>query len=114
MAETFSFDVRVGASGDVTQKTWENDFGDGYVQAGGIGINTKAQSWDISVTGKLGPGQVVQQVRDFLDRQEGYKSFVWTPPGGAQGRYRSNGYQMATLGGGGMTISATFKQVFNP
>jgi phage-related protein len=114
MAETFSFDVRVGASGDVTQKTWENEFGDGYVQAGGIGINTKSESWSISVTGKMKPGEVLQNVRDFLDRQEGYKSFVWTPPGGTQGKYRANGYQLATIGAGLQTLSATFRQVFNP
>ncbi|WP_447651553.1 phage tail protein [Pseudomonas abietaniphila] len=114
MAETFSFDVRVGASGDITQKTWENDFGDGYVQAGGIGINTKAESWDVSITGRLEEGQKLRQARDFLDRQQGFKSFLWTPPGGVQGRFRSNGYKMATLGGGLHTISMTFKQVFNP
>ncbi|WP_439895414.1 phage tail protein [Pseudomonas syringae] len=114
MAETFGFDIQVGASGDVSQRTWSNDFGDGYSQSGGLGINNKSQAWDVSVTGKFGDGQKLQQVRDFLDRQEGYKSFLWTPPGGAQGRYRANGYKLSTLGGGLHTLSANFKQVFNP
>ena len=41
MAEVFIYDVQLGADGDVSQRTWENEFGDGYVQSGGIGINTK-------------------------------------------------------------------------
>ncbi|EPN29721.1 hypothetical protein A245_46693, partial [Pseudomonas syringae pv. actinidiae ICMP 19096] len=62
MAETFDFDVKVGASGDVKQRTWSNDFGDGYTQAGGVGINTKSQAWDVTVIGRYGAGQKLQQV----------------------------------------------------
>lgn len=114
MAETFGFDIQVGASGDVAQRTWSNDFGDGYSQSGGLGINNKSQAWDVSVTGKFGDGQKLQLVRDFLDRQEGYKSFLWTPPGGTQGRYRANGYKLSTLGGGLYALATTFMQVFTP
>ncbi|MCQ2992227.1 MULTISPECIES: phage tail protein [Pseudomonas syringae group] len=114
MAETFDFDVQVGASGDVKQRTWSNDFGDGYTQAGGVGINTKSQAWDVTVTGRYGAGQKLQQVQDFLDRHEGFKSFLWTPPGSGQGRYTANGYKLATLGGGLHSLSTNFKQTFKP
>ncbi|QGT81600.1 phage tail protein [Pseudomonas coronafaciens] len=114
MAETFDFDVQVGASGDVKQRTWSNDFGDGYTQAGGVGINTKSQAWDVTVTGRFGAGQKLQQVQDFLDRHDGFKSFLWTPPGSAQGRYTANGYKLATLGNGLHSLSTSFKQTFRP
>ncbi|KPY70296.1 phage tail protein [Pseudomonas syringae] len=114
MAETFDFDVQVGASGDVSQRTWENDFGDGYSQSGGVGINNRTEAWDVTVTGRYGPGQKLQQVRDFLDRHEGYKSFIWTPPGGVQGFYKAKGYKPNTLGGGLHSISANFKQTSKP
>ncbi|MEE4148372.1 phage tail protein [Pseudomonas viridiflava] len=114
MAETFGFDVQVGASGDVSQRTWSNDFGDGYSQSGGVGINNRSEEWDVTVTGRYGAGQKLQQVREFLDRHEGYKSFLWTPPGGVQGRYLSKGYKPNTLGGGLHSISAHFKQTFKP
>ncbi|MHC8396125.1 phage tail protein [Pseudomonas sp. LB3P93] len=114
MAETFGYCTRIGANGDVSQRTWENDFGDGYTQAGGVGINTKSQSWDISVVGQMIPGDDLKSVRDFLDRHEGYKSFLWTPPGGTQGRYSANGYKLNAQGAGLFTLSATFKQVFRP
>lgn len=114
MAETFIFGIRVGSTGTITQATWENDFGDGYTQAGGIGINTQSQSWEVSVTGSLDVGEELRQVRDFLDQHEGYKSFTWTPPGGDSGRYRATGYKLDPHGSGLYTLSATFKQVYAP
>lgn len=114
MAETFGFDVEVGATGDVAQRTWSNDFGDGYSQAGGIGINGRSEAWDISVTGKMVEGDKLFNVAAFLDRHEGFKSFQWISPTGKKGRYRANGYKLSTLGAGLLKLSVSFKQVFNP
>ncbi|WP_410963171.1 phage tail protein [Salmonella sp. SAL04292] len=49
-----------------------------------------------------------------MDRHEGYRSFLWTPPGGVQGRYRCNGYKLRPLGAGLHELSFTFVQVFYP
>lgn len=114
MAETFSYQTRVGASGDIAQRVWANDFGDGYSQSGGTGINTKSQSWELSLSGLLQEGDDLLGVRDFLDRHEGYKSFNWTPPGGVAGRYKANGYKLGTLGAGMYTLSVSFKQTYTP
>ena len=114
MTETFSFDVRVGAAGDIEQRTWENDFGDGYTQAGGTGINTKSDSWDVSKVGYLTEGSELREVRDFIDRHQGFKSFLWTPPGSPQGLYRAKGYKLGTQGAGLFSLSVTFKQVYMP
>lgn len=114
MSETFSFGTRVGASGEVKQRIWTNEFGDGYAQAGGTGINTQSQEWAHQAVGSLESGKELRQMRDFLDRHEGYKSFLWTPPGGAPGRYRVNGYKLDPKGAGIFSISFTMKQVFTP
>lgn len=114
MTETFSFCTRVGASGDIKQRTWENEFGDGLVQAGGTGINGKSQEWTHQAVGSLDAGQELRLIRDFLDRHEGYKSFFWIPPGGDQGRYKSQGYKLDPLGAGQFRLSFTMKQVFTP
>lgn len=114
MAETFNYRVRVGASGEISQRTWENEFGDGYTQAGGTGINAKSQSWNLTVSGLLVDGDDFKGARDFLDRHEGYRSFMWTPPCGIAGRYRANGYKIATLGAGLFALTVTFKQVYTP
>jgi len=114
MAETFSFDVEAGADGDVSQRTWENEFGDGLVQAGGIGINTKSQSWSLVHTGVDEPGDELPELIAFLDRHEGYKSFRYSPPGEPEGWYRANGYQKKALGMGIYTVTFTVKQAFKP
>lgn len=114
MAETYTFCTRVGASGDVKQRVWENDFGDGYSQSGGIGINGKSEEWTHQATGSLDPGQELRLLRDFLDRHEGYKTFLWTSPSGVYGRFKVNGYKLDPLGAGQMKISFTMKQAFTP
>ncbi|WP_263225132.1 phage tail protein [Pseudomonas alabamensis] len=114
MAETFNFSTRVGASGEVKQRVWENDFGDGYTQSGGTGINNKSQEWGHQATGRLEDGQELRLMRDFLDRHEGYRSFQWTPPGGSQGRYKVNGYKLDPQGAGLFKLTFTMKQVFTP
>ncbi|UVL70598.1 phage tail protein [Pseudomonas protegens] len=114
MAETFSFCTRVGASGEIKHRTWENEFGDGYVQSGGTGINGKSQEWTHQAAGSLEAGQELRLMRDFLDRHEGYKSFFWTPPGGTLGRYKVKDYKLDPQGAGLFRISFTMKQVFTP
>ncbi len=115
MTEIFSFDVEAEADGEVKQNTWENNFGDGFVQAGGVGINTKTQSWSLSHTGLLVEGEETFEIRKFLDRHEGYRTCYWTPPGGVQGRYRAKGYKIRARGAPNLvTISWTFDQRFTP
>lgn len=114
MVETFSYCVQLGGDGEIDQRTWENDFGDGYTQAGGIGINTKSETWNLTHSGVMAAGEELPMVRDFIDRHEGYKAFIWTPPGGAPGRYRCKGYKSKPLGAGLWTLSFTFKQTYAP
>lgn len=114
MAETFNFCTRVGASGEIKQRVWENDFGDGYTQSGGTGINNKSEEWTHQAVGSLEAGQELRQMRDFLDRHEGYKSFLWTSPNGTYGRFKVNGYKLDPLGAGQLKITFLMKQVFTP
>lgn len=72
MAETFSYCTRLGATGEIAQRTWQNDFGDGYVQSGGTGINTRSETWDgMTIIGRLEAGDDLLGARAFLDRHEG-------------------------------------------
>ncbi|MFG0919433.1 phage tail protein [Pseudomonas sp. CJQ_11] len=114
MTETYTFCTRLGASGDVKQRVWENELGDGYTQSGGTGINSRSEEWSHQAVGSLGDGQELRMIRDFLDRHEGYRSFFWTPPGGKPGRYKVNGYKLDPLGAGQYKISFTMKQAFTP
>ena len=114
MAEIFGFCARVGAAGEIKQRIWENDFGDGYTQSGGTGINGRSEEWTYQATGRLDAGEELRQMRDFLDRHEGYKSFLWTSPAGTYGRWKVNGYKLDPQGAGLFKISFTMKQAFPP
>jgi len=50
----------------------------------------------------------------FLDAQQGYKSFYWTPPDGVQGLYRCATYQVTPAQANLRSLSAEFQQVYAP
>lgn len=112
--ETFTHCVQVGTTGTVKQRTWENDFGDGYTQAGGTGINGRSEEWSVTIVGKLLEGEALAGVRAFLDRHEGYKPFLWRSPSGVLGQWRATDYSLDPRGAGIFSLSTTFKQHFGP
>ena len=109
--ETFTWQIEKGAAGDVSQRTRTKQFGDGYSQTVSDGINNKMQSWPYSFTGAK---EQVKEVIAFLDRHNGAKGFVWTPPLGELGLYKCNGYKPTHKGGNVYTLTATFEQTFHP
>lgn len=118
MADTFNFKIRAEPSGQSTFRTLTAQFGDGYSQAAADGINTKVQVWNIEargpwVAGLCAVGQAVKPVADFLDLQQGHKSFIWTPPDAVSPiTVACDGYSTHKLGNGVTTLSAVFKEVF--
>ncbi len=109
--ETFNFCVGLNTEGTINQKVQTSDFGDGYSQATAIGINNQFEEWNVNFKGKA---SYINQVRDFLDRHEGDKSFYWMPPDGKQGRYRAAGYKISPQGNDVYQLTATFTQTFEP
>lgn len=112
MPEIFNWRPRIGPQGAVSHRILSARFGDGYEQTAGDGINTAQQSWPLSFGGS---GADIAPIRAFLDRHGGWKSFLWTPPTGQQGSYRTDGgYQMSVLGGDTYELSVTLKEVAKP
>jgi phage-related protein len=109
--ETFTWRAVNTAAGQVTLRTLSAQFGDGYSQAAGDGLNNKVQSWPLQFAGRQAE---ILAIQDFLDRHKGYKSFYWTPPLGVQGLYRVPEYSPVADKGGIYTLSATFVQSFAP
>lgn len=85
-------------------------FGDGYRQIAGDGINSVSEEWPITIIGELEP---MKAARDFL-REHAGSSFLWTTPMGERIRVTSNDYQLQPVGGRLYTLSATFQQFFKP
>lgn len=102
----------VGApQGSVTLRRLSAQFGDGFRQAVGDGINNKVQSWPLQFAGTLSD---MQSLVSFFDRHAGYRPFLWTPPLGEQGYYEVTAYSPTPVGGRAYTVNATFQQVFTP
>lgn len=76
------------------------------------GLNNKVQTWTITKTDVY--ASELSPITAFLDAQQGYKSFYWTPPDGVQGLYRCADYSVNPAQANLRSFSATFQQVFAP
>ncbi|MDE1011275.1 MAG: phage tail protein [Paraburkholderia fungorum] len=108
-AETFTWLVRVGDAGAIKFRSRGAQFGDGYKQLVGDGINGKSSSWPITI---IEPMDAMQPITDFLDRHGGYVPFQWTPPYGAAALFTCAGYTPKRTAGSLITLTATFEQYF--
>lgn len=109
--ETFTWSPRIGVVGTVDDRTRKAQFGDGYAQMVGDGINSETQSWPLQFTGSR---EYVLPIRDFLRRHGKAKAFAWTPPLGELGLYRRSEFSLTCPGGNVYTLAVTFEQAFHP
>lgn len=68
----------VGLSGSTKHRILESQFGDGYKQRAGDGINTKEKTYDLSWNNM--PNDDIDDIIEFLDGQKGYIAFNYTLP----------------------------------
>lgn len=98
--------------GTFTHRIRKAQFGNGYKQVSGDGLNPESQSWPVTMTGQQGD---IIPVLNFM-RAHTVKSFIWTPPFGVPGLYRvvEDSIVPQPIGGNMMTVVATFEQSFAP
>lgn len=111
MAEVFTWQRKAGATGKITFRTNEVQFGDGYQQVIKDGINNVVQTWPMSFEGDE---MEMQPIYDFFVRHAGATAFFWTPPGGVQSLWRVKEFSMTSIGAGLYSVTAEFKQAFRP
>lgn len=56
----------------------KGEFGDGYEQRSGVGINNIRRQWDLRFNAKS--EAVALDIQDFLEARKDGKSFYWKPP----------------------------------
>lgn len=78
--DTFTWCVRTDASGSTNVATLQAQFGDGYKQVASAGINTAAETWNLTCSGKVA---AMKPVREFL-LSHVIKSFWWVNPWGKE------------------------------
>ena len=86
MPDVFNWTPQVDPQGQTTFRVRSAQFGDGYTQSVGDGINNRVDSWPLSFEGDAA---YVQPIKDFLDSHAGAQSFQWTPPLGAPALFRT-------------------------
>lgn len=88
------------------------DFGDGYAQTALDGINTTVEDWDLSFDNYSIID--VKTITDFLDAQNSYKSFYWTPPDETVAKlWRQDGpYSVTFVGPSTRSLSFKMKRVY--
>lgn len=111
-----AFSWRIQASGQPTTNVKDNirraQFGDGYAQVSGEGLNPETLTYSYAFTGPVTTGN---QIFAFL-RSHKTKSFSFQPPYGelALWRVQADSLQRTVKSKKLMTIVATFEQAFAP
>ncbi|WP_261666887.1 phage tail protein [Erwinia mallotivora] len=110
--DTFTWCARTEASEQLTVSTIQSQFGDGYKQIASKGINDAAESWTLTVNGRLSE---MAAVRTFL-KSHVITSFWWTNPWGEKKLYRvkSDSVNPKFVNGNFVEIAFTFEQAFAP
>lgn len=117
MKDIFRWSPMIEASAAVGFSTQKAQFGDGYKQAVGDGINNKSESWNLVFKGY---NEEIQEIKYFLDQHAGYLPFLYAPKNacGELLTFECDSYQLVNLSHNGSTdgawsLSCTFKQRFD-
>lgn len=112
--ETFSWRIQAAGQPSITIKDniRKAQFGDGYAQVSGEGINPETLSYAFSFSGDL---QIALEIYQFLRRHK-TKSFAFRPPHDelALWRVEADSLEKTVVNNRIMTVTATFEQVFAP
>ncbi|MCP9270105.1 phage tail protein [Xenorhabdus sp. XENO-1] len=110
MIKTFDFPARVGAAGEFEPVVRSVQFGDGYKQTSGDGINSQRESWPLSFVGVLSE---IEPIMVFLREHQGWRSFKWRNPLSELGLYQAGKFNIQA-NGVYFTLSVTFTRVYHP
>lgn len=110
MAKTFTWKLERGVDPTIKYRVIETQFGDGYKQTSADGINTKDESYAVTLHAYK---DEAKQIIAFFDELQGYKSFFWTPPLGKLGLYMCADPKHVEQGGGLYKITGTFVKSYS-
>lgn len=110
MTDTFNWVPLIEPQGKTTLRVRKAQFGDGYMQQVGDGINNIVKSWPLTFRGR---SATINPIAAFVEAHIGV-SFFWTPPLGVQGYYSCEGHTLTPHGGDVYTLALTLDQVFKP
>ena len=105
---TFTFKPKYGASQAKAPRVKSAQFGDGYEQRVGDGINLIRRPWPLNFEGTKAE---IEEIDTFLENEQGITSFNWTPPIGLAGKFICREWATAINEYDNWTLSATFIEI---
>ena len=108
MAE-FTYCPFLGANVTKTPRVRVAQFGDGYMQRVGDGINNTPRQWQLQFKGSQ---SYIEEVDLFLSTAGGADSFDWQPSTGADGKWICSSWSVSAGGKNNWSLSATFTEVY--
>lgn len=120
--EVFSWRPLLETPGQFASRIHVAQFGGGYKQAVGDGINNITESWNLTFKSDEA---TIMAIHDFLRQHGGFIPFLWTPKASVQKQWdceefrvinhTSRGYgSPLTENPGIWMLTATFNQRFSP
>ena len=109
---TFTWSPSYPASQSVKPRVLKAQFGDGYEQRIGDGINTRPRTWSVQFNNRS--KAEIAQIDAFLSASNGQIAFDWTPPTGAAGKWICENWEESLSMHHFSSLSATFREVFEP
>lgn len=79
MAYTFSYTPSKAFSSTTKLRVAVSQFGDGYSQRVGLGINRVTKEWNLVF--KARSVEQAEEIENFFVARAGVDGFLWTPPG---------------------------------
>jgi phage-related protein len=84
-------------------------FGEGYSQRAGDGINLRVREWSLTFNGNAAEMNAVEA---FLENENGITAFDWQPPTGSAGKFICMAWNRSIADFNNETVTAVFKEVF--
>lgn len=103
--DTFTWSPLNGPTADIKNRNTTVQYGDGYAQVSGDGINTETQSWPLTFKGVNAD---MKPILTFLRAKGEAQAFKWTNPLGEVGLYLSSDLKVTPLDFARMQITVTF------
>ncbi|MCS5452493.1 phage tail protein [Enterobacter huaxiensis] len=105
----FTWCPRINASAEIVHRSRTTQFGDGYSQSVGDGLNSRSQKWDLEFVGNE---KTISDIAAFLDEHAGIKSFLYKAPLNPKSLFRASTYKVTALGNKNYSLSVAFTQAF--
>jgi phage-related protein len=108
---TFTYTPTYAVYQSVTPRVLQTEFGDGYTQRTGDGLNTQRQIWNVEFVSDT---TTINNIVAFLEATNGSDSFDWTPPRQSSAlKFRYTEYARQPMGPTTDKLTATFRQEFD-